>query len=208
MSFGKRGLVQNGQAAVQADFGAAAPNRHGAAVGADDYVLKYGVKDALAGVLGMTLFGWFLEPAISGGSMTGKAMFLSAIAALCFLGCAFLFVVGVLRKTKFTADATGLAHGTLTGESRLAWQDIEGFEILTVNYNKSVFVKAKKTSMLSMAKKVRIPVGAFKSRDYELLKWTSAYRPDLTPQILAVMSKVGAKRLVKELAQGNTAAQA
>jgi hypothetical protein len=191
----------------QTGFGRAAQNRFSAGAGAEEFVMKYTVKEAVLGVFGMAVCGYFLEPAMSGGDMPGKAMFVSAMVALGFVGCGFLVVAGLLGKMKLKIDANGLTQGTLMGESHLAWQDIDGFEILTVNYNKSVFAKAKKSSMLSLAKKVSIPVSAFKSRNYELLNWTSAYRPDLAPHILAVMSTVGAKRLVKDLARENGAAR-
>ncbi len=199
MSFGKRGLAANTQAMGQAGFGQAAQSSYSAGIGEEPYVLRYTKMEALFGALGMAVCWYFLEPALSGGAMTGKAIFMSVVLALGFLGCAFLCVAGLQGKMKLTVDSNGLAQGTLMGESRLDWPDVEGFEILTVNYNKSVFAKAKKASMMSMAKKVRIPVGAFKSRNYELLTWMRAHRPDLVPQMLAVMSKVGAKRLVKDL---------
>ncbi len=205
MSFGRRGVKQDKHGMAQAGFGRSATGGASGGKGAygEEFVMKYTLLEAVIGAAGMAVCWYFLEPAMSGAAMTGKAMFISGIFALCFLGCSFLVCAGLCGKMKLKIDANGLTQGTLFGESHLAWQDIDGFEILTVNYSKSIFAKAKKTSMLSMAKKVTIPVSAFKSRHQELLEWTASYRADLVPHILAVMSKVGAKKQVRELIEKN-----
>ena len=195
MSFGRRGVRAD---ASNFNGGLMRGAISNAAIGgADDYVLKFTPLDSLIGAVGAAVCYWVLEPTFHGARMDIEGAFISLMSGIGLIGCLFFIFMGLSGKTKFKADSTGISRDQLFNTSHMRWEDIEGFEILTVNYNKIVFAKATKSGGLTSSKKVTIPNAAFKSKDAEFLGWAAARRPDLVPLILGVMTKVGAKKLAR-----------
>ncbi|MEZ5920699.1 MAG: hypothetical protein R3C60_05045 [Parvularculaceae bacterium] len=204
MTFGKRGVRRNAHG--EKNGGAGAPfSGRASAGGPPDYALNYSFNDSALGIAGAFFFGWLLQPYFYGVEMDVNAIFLCMFFGIGFLGSLVIVFMGLSGKTKLRVDATGLARDQFFGESRISWDDLEGFEIMSVNYNKIVFAKAKKDGGLTSSKKLTMPKEAFKSKNTELLNWALYRRPDLAHLFLGVMSEVGAKKLARQFIEESAA---
>ncbi|MEL7487921.1 MAG: hypothetical protein AAGJ87_11970 [Pseudomonadota bacterium] len=133
--------------------------------------------------------GFYLEE----DGFVGLIIFLGALAL-----AASGFASVVLGKGNFIADNSGIAYEAITGDSHIRWEDLDGFTIMSVNFNKIIYATRLKGTKETSSRQVMIPTKAFKSKELEFLTLTAANRPDLLPYFATVMKKVGAKKLLRE----------
>lgn len=198
MAFGKRNAnAAGGYDAAQ--FSRQDANRHSLSATSGAFEIRFGAKDVMLGGALIAFFFWYLGPYFHGASMSANGFFMAMIAGFCLLAGVASAVMGLAGRVKFKADASGIHGGQLFGGSHIEWPEIAGFEMMSVNFNKIVFVKSHKSGGVFSETKITVPHEAFKSTKAEFLTLVAKHRPDLLPVFVAVMNKIGAKKLAREL---------
>lgn len=127
--------------------------------------------------------------------------------AYVLLGASFLLVIGfggflmnaMLGKARLVIDGQGFRTESIFGDKVMRWEDLDHFEIMSINYSKTVFACARKSAGRTLTKKMAVPTDIFKDKDLRFVSATLGARADLAPQLVYVMRKVGAKKLAGAL---------
>ena len=163
------------------------------------YRLRHGAMDVVFGLICLSLGGWVLNNIYPHGDDLNRYWMLF-IGGLCILGGCIMLLQTALGKAKLIITDQGFTVEKLQGDTTVSWADMDSYEIFSANYHKMVFLKSRESAGLFGRKKITVPSAAFKSKGLELFQATAQYRPDMLPQVAGVMTKVGAKKLLKQVA--------
>ncbi len=131
--------------------------------------------------------------------MDDPGLFMLAISWLLMAGGAVIVANFFTRRASFLADETGFGNESLIGNRHMRWEDVEAFQVTTVNFVTTVNARASKKRHPSSKRYVNVPVSVFKDKDMTFVTNLLARRPDMAEPTVFVMKKVGAKKLLKKL---------
>lgn len=131
--------------------------------------------------------------------MDDPGLFMLAISWLVMAGGVLIAANLFTRRASFLADETGFGNESLIGNRHMRWEDVEAFQITTVNFVSTVNARARKDRHPTSKKYVNVPVSVFKDKELTFVSNLLSRRPDMAEPTVFVMKKVGARKQLKKL---------
>ncbi len=197
MAFGKRGTAAALDGGPRGGLGAASS---GIGYG-EEIRFDHGGSSVFVSLLFVLLGAGLVYYVPNNYVLDFKGWIAVAAGGLIFVGFTGKLLDALLGKAQLILDERGLRSESVFGDKAIGWEDLSGFEILSVNYTKTVFACAREKGPNTTVKKMAVPTGLFKDKSMRLVKTAMGRRPDLAPQVAGVMHKVGAKKLAGKLGE-------
>ncbi len=159
--------------------------------------VEAGLREIVYGIIGLAIAYAIFQAAEEG------SLFMMAMAGLILAGGALMLLNTALGKASLVVDDRGFRSESLLGTRNMNWEDLESFQITTINFVTTINAKARKKSERGNSSTyVHIPNHVFKRKDLVFVEELLSRRPDMADATVSVMQRLRAKKLLKQLMGG------